>query len=220
MLVAKTSQSQSIPRWIGAHAERVVAARGRPSNFRRLFARSPVPMLLVDDDRRYVEANTSARLAFRRSLSELRSLRIEDLTPPYFIPVLTDAWARLKQSGCVAGHYDVAAPEETPMAFVYYAMADALPGLHLVVFAPAGWGEEELVGDGAPSHDRDDPKLTHRELEVLELAADGHTAPMIAEELVLSTATVRTHFGNIYDKMRVGDRSAAVAKAMRLGLIV
>jgi len=30
---------------------------------------------------------------------------------------------------------------------------------------------------------------------------------------------VRTHFGHIYDKLDVGDRAGAVAKAMRLGLI-
>jgi DNA-binding NarL/FixJ family response regulator len=62
-------------------------------------------------------------------------------------------------------------------------------------------------------------RLTPRELEVLQLAAEGRNAPMIAEELVVSVATARTHFGNIYDKLDVGDRAAAVAKGMRLGLI-
>ena len=42
---------------------------------------------------------------------------------------------------------------------------------------------------------------------------------MIAEELVLSRATVRTHFENIYSKLDVRDRAGAVGKAMRLGLI-
>ena len=52
---------------------------------------------------------------------------------------------------------------------------------------------------------------------VLELAADGLDGPLIAGELVLGAATVRTRFARIYRKLGVPDRAAAVAKAMRLG---
>jgi PAS domain S-box-containing protein len=61
--------------------------------------------------------------------------------------------------------------------------------------------------------------LTQREIEVLRLAAEGHSGPEIAEQLVLSPATVRTHFEHIYEKLGVGDRAAAVAQALRTGLI-
>lgn len=61
--------------------------------------------------------------------------------------------------------------------------------------------------------------LTERELEVLRLASEGHSGPGIAEQLVLSPATVRTHFEHIYEKLGVGDRAAAVAHALRTGLI-
>jgi ATP/maltotriose-dependent transcriptional regulator MalT len=63
------------------------------------------------------------------------------------------------------------------------------------------------------------PSLTPREIEVLTLAADGLSGPELAEALVLSPATIRTHFKNIYAKLDVRNRSAAVAKAMRLGII-
>ena len=63
------------------------------------------------------------------------------------------------------------------------------------------------------------PALTQRELEVLQLAAHGCAGREIAERLVLSPATVRTHFGRIYHKYGVSDRAAAVAKALRDGLI-
>jgi DNA-binding CsgD family transcriptional regulator len=62
-------------------------------------------------------------------------------------------------------------------------------------------------------------RLTPRELEVLQLAADGLSGPDIAEVLVVSPATVKTHFQNIYKKSGVSDRASAVAKAMRHGLI-
>jgi DNA-binding CsgD family transcriptional regulator len=61
--------------------------------------------------------------------------------------------------------------------------------------------------------------LTPREIEVLALAAEGLSGPGIAEQLVLSPATVKTHFQHIYEKLGVGDRAAAVAQALRTGLI-
>ena len=62
-------------------------------------------------------------------------------------------------------------------------------------------------------------RLTPRERDVLQLAADGLTTPSIADHLSLSRATVRTHFGHIYLKLDVQSRAGAVAKGMRLGLI-
>jgi PAS domain S-box-containing protein len=61
--------------------------------------------------------------------------------------------------------------------------------------------------------------LSKRELELLRLAAGGLSGPDIAERLVLSPATVKTHFDHIYEKLGVGDRVAAVALALRTGLI-
>ncbi len=63
------------------------------------------------------------------------------------------------------------------------------------------------------------PALTDRELEVLRLAAGGNTGPEIARRLFVSPSTVKSHFENIYEKLGVSDRAAAVARALRLGLI-
>jgi two-component system nitrate/nitrite response regulator NarL len=65
----------------------------------------------------------------------------------------------------------------------------------------------------------DQPVLTARELEVLRLTAEGMSAPEIAEELVLGVTTVKTHLHNIYGKLGVSDRAAAVATAIRRGLL-
>lgn len=61
--------------------------------------------------------------------------------------------------------------------------------------------------------------LTARELEVLTLAAEGLARPKIAEQLSISSATVKTHLEHIYKKLEVSDRTAAAAKALRAGLI-
>ncbi|MEA2267631.1 MAG: hypothetical protein QOC64_241 [Solirubrobacteraceae bacterium] len=60
--------------------------------------------------------------------------------------------------------------------------------------------------------------LSEREIEVLRLASDGLSGPAIAEQLVLSPSTVKTHFENVYEKLGVSDRAAAVALALRMGL--
>lgn len=91
-----------------------------------------------------------------------------------------------------------------------------------IAFAPAGWPESEvgeLASDLELSDSGSASPLTPRELEVLALASDGASAPAIARELVVSPATVHTHLKNIYNKLCVHDRAAAVAKAMRLGII-
>jgi two-component system nitrate/nitrite response regulator NarL len=61
--------------------------------------------------------------------------------------------------------------------------------------------------------------LTDRESEVLGLLATGASAPDIASQLHLSAATVKTHLHNLYAKLGVSDRAAAVAEGMRRGLI-
>jgi two-component system nitrate/nitrite response regulator NarL len=63
------------------------------------------------------------------------------------------------------------------------------------------------------------PVLTTREREALSGLVRGLSAPAIARELVLSTATVKTHLQHLYEKLGVSDRAAAVAEAMRRGLI-
>ncbi len=65
----------------------------------------------------------------------------------------------------------------------------------------------------------DGPALSAREREVLELVAEGLSAPEIAVRLVLSPATVRSHIRNIFAKLEVGDRVSAVVKAMRADLL-
>jgi len=49
--------------------------------------------------------------------------------------------------------------------------------------------------------------------------AAGRSAPAIAAELHVSTATVKTHLKTLYEKLGVSDRAAAVAESMRRGLI-
>ena len=63
------------------------------------------------------------------------------------------------------------------------------------------------------------PVLTARESEVLVLIADGLSAPAIGARLHLSPATIKSHLRTLYEKLGVSDRAAAVAEAMRQGML-
>jgi DNA-binding NarL/FixJ family response regulator len=61
--------------------------------------------------------------------------------------------------------------------------------------------------------------LTSRELEVLRLLAQGMSNQDIAEELRISRATVKVHVQHIIAKLEVSDRTQAIVRALKLGLI-
>lgn len=61
--------------------------------------------------------------------------------------------------------------------------------------------------------------LTKREEEVLKLIADGASTPEVGTALYISTKTVRHHLSSIYDKLDSRDRTQAVLRAVRMGII-
>ena len=62
-------------------------------------------------------------------------------------------------------------------------------------------------------------QLTQRELEVLQLAADGLSNKQIAGKLVISEKTVKNHTANIFSKLQANDRTQAILYALRKGLV-
>ena len=63
------------------------------------------------------------------------------------------------------------------------------------------------------------PRLTQRELEILELVARGRLNREIADELGISPNTVRNHIRNVLDKLHVHSRWEAAMYAVRRRLI-
>lgn len=61
--------------------------------------------------------------------------------------------------------------------------------------------------------------LTGREREVFDLLAHGLSNPQIAERLVVSEATVRTHVTSVLDKLRLRDRTQVMVFALKRGII-
>lgn len=63
------------------------------------------------------------------------------------------------------------------------------------------------------------PVLSPRELEVLQLVAQGNSNPAIGRMLFVSETTVKTHLGHVFEKLGVNDRTRAVTRAMELRLL-
>ena len=78
---------------------------------------------------------------------------------------------------------------------------------------------QAALAKGIRQHAAAPSELTPREAEVLRLTAQGCSAPEIGRLLHISTATVKTHLAGLYEKLGVSDRAAAVAQAMKYGLV-
>jgi two-component system nitrate/nitrite response regulator NarL len=99
------------------------------------------------------------------------------------------------------------------------AVTDALAAVARgeTVLSPAI--QREVLGEIRLRARDERERLTPREHEILTLIAEGLSAPEIGKRLFLSPATVKTHAQRLYEKLGVSDRAAAVAEAMRQGLI-
>jgi DNA-binding NarL/FixJ family response regulator len=75
------------------------------------------------------------------------------------------------------------------------------------------------AGDAAPGVHRDLATLTRREREILRLMGRGLSNAELAERLVLSEATVKTHVAHIFTKLSLRDRAQAVVVAYETGLV-
>jgi two-component system response regulator DegU len=73
--------------------------------------------------------------------------------------------------------------------------------------------------DPEPADEDSDRVVTKREVEVLQLIADGCSTPEVAERLYISQKTVKNHLASIYHKLDARDRTQAVLQAVRMGIV-
>ncbi len=73
--------------------------------------------------------------------------------------------------------------------------------------------------DPQPAEGESEQVVTKREVEVLQLIADGCSTPEVAERLFISQKTVKNHLASIYHKLDARDRTQAVLRAVRMGIV-
>jgi NarL family two-component system response regulator LiaR len=142
--------------------------------------------------------------------------RIKDRQPEARILVLTTFAGEDKifpaiKAGALGYHLKDSRPEELVQAIRQVHRGES--SLHPVI-ARKVLEELSRPSDRPPTPD----PLTPREVQVLQLVAQGLENPEIAERLVISEATVRTHVSNITSKLHVASRTQAALYALREGI--
>ena len=78
---------------------------------------------------------------------------------------------------------------------------------------------EQVARRTAPTRESPMENVTERELEVIDLVAQGRSNQEIANELVISEKTVKTHISNILSKLQLVDRTQLAIYAIKKGLV-
>jgi PAS domain S-box-containing protein len=184
----------------------LVAAAATPE-LDGLLARSPIAMLLADDQRRYVDVNEAACSLLGLSRAELLASGVDGLTPPALRGRVPAMWERFLSQGTMQGVYELTDASGGVIRITFVAIARVLPGLHLSCL---------LTGRPAAATGG----LSPRERDVVSLAAQGLTSIEVAATLSLSRATVETHFRSAVRRLGARNRAHAIALALTRGEIV
>jgi DNA-binding NarL/FixJ family response regulator len=111
----------------------------------------------------------------------------------------------------------------TQLVMAIRAVADGVawldPGIASRVLRACVTASPPASGDEAAAKTPVASPLSQRELDVLRLVVEGLSNQEIADRLILSVETVKTHMRHIMEKLAVSDRTQAAVKAMREGLV-
>jgi DNA-binding CsgD family transcriptional regulator len=189
---------------------------------RMALERSLHPMLIADDQRRWVTGNAAACGLLGIAREEIPWRTMDEFTSPGERKRLEDQWGAFLASGGAEGWYQLYVPDRGPVPVEFSATANVLPARHLSVFIPPDqtsaeqaaaalarktWTPVAVEGAGRL-------QLTDREREVMTLVASGLQSGDIAERLFLSPETVKSHVHNAMAKLGAHTRAHAVAIAL------
>lgn len=195
---------------------------------RTAFERSRHPMLIADDQRRWVTGNDAACDLLRIPRDEIPWRTMDEFTSPDERKRLEEQWAAFLVSGGAEGWYQLYVPDRGPVPVEFSATANVLPARHLSVFIPpdessTDQAKSALAREAAWAPVRTEEggrlQLTEREREIMTLVASGLQSGDIAERLFLSPETVKSHVHNALGKLGAHTRAHAVAIALVTGQI-
>lgn len=193
------------------------------------FDRSQHPILIVDDQRRWVTGNVAACDLLGISPEEIPWHTLDEFTPPEARAGLEEQWKAFLADGAAEGWYQLHVPTRGLVPVEFSATANVLPGRHLSVFIPpealsteqvrSALAPNEPWGSVPADHNGGRLRLTDRECEVMTLVASGLQSGDIADRLFLSPETIKSHVHNAMGKLGAHTRAHAVAIAMVTGQI-
>jgi PAS domain S-box-containing protein len=185
-----------------------VAEQPTPEEFRAAFERGPAPTALLDDECCFHEINAAAAKFFGGASADLRGRQFEDFVPPSRNTHFRELWDRLVGGAELATDFVLADGTGTARSVELRGKSNYTPGRHVLAFSQRG-----VVDNNKPrTH-----ALTPREREIFQLLALGFTGREIADRLVLSPDTVRTHVQNGIGRLGARTRGQAIALALHRG---
>src|SRR5947209_20447689 len=114
---------------------------------------SLIPMVVADDDRRYVAVNQAACLLLRLPEERILGMRIDDLTAAENREHVEALWDGFVRDGVQEGTFELLMPDGAQVAVDYSATANVEPGRHLsiLMFPPGegGWRTVEVEQRGS-----------------------------------------------------------------------
>lgn len=125
-----------------------------------------------------------------------------------------DAAAPLLAAGAVA-----VIGRHVPLAETVAAIVTASRGDSTLLTSSATTGHESSMQQTTSHTSRKVPLLSRREIEILQLAVDGVSATTMARRLYISEKTVKHHLSAVYSKLGATNRTDAVVRGLRLGLV-
>jgi PAS domain S-box-containing protein len=189
----------------------------RLSAFREFFQRSRLAMLLVDDDRRYVDANPAACRFLGLPREQIVGKTIDDFTPPEMRHRVDRMWRAFREEGTQSGDYELMPPDDGRRRCQYSATADIEPGRHLSILMTVPPAEHRDSDDASNQAREKGQPLSPRERQVMTLIAAGATGIEISERLRISPETVRNHVRAARGKLGARTRAHAIALAVQRG---
>jgi PAS domain S-box-containing protein len=176
------------------------------------FKGSRNAMVLLDDERRHVDANGAYLKLSGYARDELIGRHVWDLVEGG--PRLSQAqWLATIARGEFTGKARLVCADGRTVTVQYAGHPEVVTGqrrILFVVLSTSRWGRHSRRDalDGGPE------RLSPRELEIVRLVAAGETGPEIADQLHITHATVRTHVRNAMTKVGARSRAHLVAKAL------
>jgi PAS domain S-box-containing protein len=186
------------------------ASTGWEPLFWLVFQRSSNGISLIDDQRRFVEANDAMLALVGRSRGELLGTPvITTITPSERVQSQRD-WHSFLQSGEYMGTRTFSRPDGSEVTADFAARNALVGGRRLAIYVVSP-GDDLTPSSPSVSSK---PALTDREREVVTLISLGHETNTIAQELHVSRATVRRHVRNAMCKLGAHTRAHLVAIAI------
>jgi PAS domain S-box-containing protein len=176
-----------------------------------IFERSSNAIVLFDDERRYVDVNPAAVALLRRTREELLGTSSFANIAPAERRIAAREWKAFLQSGEYSGTRALVRPDGSEVEIDYAARLAVIGERRLAIFVSLA--STKLPGN-APSGRAPAGSLTTREREVITLIAMGRETNEIAEQLHISSETVRTHVRNAMSKLGARTRAQLVAIAL------